>query len=124
MDRDESAKNKMERIPISDTIERTELFGGLDQNLKLIEENLDVNIIQRDNELVLKGEKTTEAKNILSEMMNVLIQGDKLDEQKIGYITDLNKDGVSYNEQGVEKDIICFTYDGKPLRPKTLGQKI
>lgn len=111
------------KVFISETIDRAELFGGLDQNLKIIEKNLMVDIIQRDNELLLKGKNIAEAENLLKEMMSVLEKGEKLDQQKINYIADLNRKGISYRNENVEKNVICFTQDGKPLKPKTLGQK-
>ncbi len=116
-------KNEMISVPVSETIDRGELFGGLDKNLKIIETNFNVDIIQRDNELVLKGENTHDAKRVLTEMIGVLEKGEKLDEQKINYITELSDRGISYGKQNVSKDIICFTHEGKPLRPKTVGQK-
>lgn len=120
----QSTDNKeLRKVSISETIDRTELFGGLDQNLKIIEKNLMVDIIQRDNELLLKGKNIAEAENLLKEMMSVLEKGEKLDQQKINYIADLNREGISYKNENVEKNIICFTHDGKPLKPKTLGQK-
>ncbi|MDO4544781.1 MAG: PhoH family protein [Bacillota bacterium] len=113
----------MKKIPISETLDRGELFGGLDRNLKIIEKNLDVDIIQRDNELILKGENVTAAERLLQEMMGVLEKGERLDQQKINYIAELSDKGISYKEENINKDIICFTHEGKPLRPKTIGQK-
>ncbi len=115
---------KMITAEISDTIDRGELFGGMDKNLRLIEENLKVDIIQRDNTLILKGEYAVQAEKIVREMMRVLEKGEKLDEQKINYIADLSERGLSYNEENPGKDIICFTHEGKPLRSKTIGQKM
>ncbi|MBQ9179410.1 MAG: PhoH family protein, partial [Firmicutes bacterium] len=43
--------------------------------------------------------------------------------QKIGYVMTLTEKGMSYTDSNIEKDIICYTHMGKPLRPKTLGQK-
>lgn len=114
---------EMISIPISESIDRSELFGGMDKNLKVIEESLKVDIIQRDNELILKGENAAEARALLEEMMMVLEKGDKLDEQKINYIADLSDKGVSYGQAELGRDIICFTHEGRPLRPKTIGQK-
>ena len=54
---DQGQKNgRMVNVEVSDGIDRSELFGGLDKNLRLIEENLKVDIIQRDDSLILKGE--------------------------------------------------------------------
>ena len=117
----------MKVIPLGENIDRGELFGSLDRNLRIIEGELGVDIIQRGNDLVLKGAREEEAEAILSEMIDVLSKGEKLDEQKIGYIKDLKQHGISYkSEQAGERlsrDIICFTHEGKPLRPKTVGQK-
>lgn len=90
----------------------------------MIEDNLNVDIIQRDNKLILKGTNTSQAEKIIKEMMGVLEKGEKLDEQKINYIADLSHNGISYKEENVGGDIICFTHAGKPLRPKTIGQKV
>ncbi len=118
---------KMRRMELDDGIDRSELFGGLDRNLKFIEGKLGVDIIQRGNELVLKGENAEKAKEIIEEMVDVLSKGEELDEQKIGYIADLNGQGVSYRKEtgtnNFNKDIICFTYEGKPLKAKTIGQQ-
>ena len=112
----------MLNVDISDTIDRGELFGGLDKNLKLIEDNFNVDIIQRDTQLILKGDRTSQAEKIIKEMMGVLEKGEKLDEQKISYIADLSDKGMSYGNEKVGSDIICFTHEGKPLRPKTIGR--
>lgn len=116
-------QSEMIKIPVSENIDRSELFGGMDKNLKVIEDSFNVNIIQRDNELILKGALASEAERLLKEMMAVLEKGDKLDEQKINYIADLSDKGISYEKENVGKEIICFTHEGKPLKPKTLGQK-
>ena len=124
MDKREGETSGLRSLSVSDSIDRRELFGGLDRNLEIIEKNLKVDIIQRGNELLLKGENSQKAENLLKEMMGVLEKGGKLDQQKINYIADLSNEGISYKQENVEKGIICFTHDGKPLRPKTLGQKI
>ncbi len=46
-----------------------------------------------------------------------------MDKQKVQYIISLSEEGISYKESRVNKDVICFTHKGKPLKPKTLGQK-
>lgn len=121
-------EQKVEKIPmislvVEETVDRGELFGGLDQNLKIIENKLNVDIIQRDNELILKGQRAAEARRMLQEMIYVLEKGEKLDQQKVHYIAALQEEGVSYKKQDVSRDIICFTHEGRPLKAKTLGQK-
>ena len=125
MNRNENTK--MITVTLDDAIDRHELFGGMDHNLKNIEEKLGVDIIQRDSNLILKGDNASQAEAIIREMINTLSRGEELDEQKVGYITYLNSRGVSYSREteggSLNRDIICFTHEGKPLRPKTIGQK-
>ncbi|MEG0829167.1 MAG: PhoH family protein [Anaerovoracaceae bacterium] len=113
----------LKKMVISDQLDRRELFGNLDANLKIIEENIDVKIVQRDNELILTGKEANKGEIVLSELSRIILGGQTLDEQKINYVISLNKSGLSYNDSKLDKDIICFTERGKPLRPKTVGQK-
>ncbi len=117
----------MKVVNLGESIDRGELFGSLDSNLKNIESELGVDIIQRGNDLLLKGARADEAEKVLNEMIDVLSKGEKLDEQKVEYISDLSRRGISYKDENegekISKDIICFTHAGKPLIPKTVGQK-
>ena len=114
--------NNEARLSLED-IDRSELFGSLDRNLRDLEDRYKVVTVQRDNQLIIRGEQADEAAGIINEMIDALRRGEKLDDQKIGYITDLKREGISYGKQNVSGDIICFTHDGKPLRPKTIGQR-
>lgn len=114
---------KIKKISISEEIDRRELFGTLDGNIRILKENLDVDIMQRDNELILRGADVDRAEAIIKELVEIIAGGEKLDEQKINYVIALKDEGLSYEENNISKDIICFTHQGKPLRPKTLGQK-
>lgn len=114
---------KIKKITISEEIDRRELFGTLDGNIRILKDNLDVDIMQRDNELILRGADADRAEAIIKELIEIIAGGEKLDEQKINYVIALKDEGLSYEENNISKDIICFTHQGKPLRPKTLGQK-
>ena len=119
----EPLEKKQTQLVINETVDRGELFGSLDRNLRRVEEKCGVTIVQRDDGLLILGERGEEAAGIFREMMEVLRRGDQLDQQKLGYIMDLSTEGISYGEQNVSKDIICFTHEGRPLRPKTIGQR-
>ena len=110
-------------VGISEQIERSDLFGSMDRYLRMIEERFGCLIIQRDNELLVKGEKEQAAAEVLREMSETLEKSEKLDQQKVNYIMDLKKEGISYSDENPGRDIICFTHEGRPLRPKTIGQK-
>lgn len=115
--------SEMKKIQIEDDVDRIELFGNMDCHLNLVEESTGVEIFQRDDGLLLRGEKLELAGGILLELMDVLRAGEKLDSQKVNYVISLKEQGLSYKENNVSKDIICFTCKGKPIKPKTIGQK-
>ncbi len=124
------------KIQIPEDIDRIELFGNLDINLKMVEEATGVEILHRDDNLLLReGSKLAEcieddrfhyvekAQAILGDMVEVLERGETLEKQKLSYIISLRQEGLSYVAKNLAKDVICFTHKGKPLKPKTLGQK-
>lgn len=125
----------MERkVQILQEIDRAQLFGNFDTNLDMIREAANVEIFQRDDGLILiSDEKRSEseqnksldmAQQIIDEFINILESGETLEKQKADYVISLKKEGLSYKESNISKDIICFTHKGKPLKPKTLGQRV
>lgn len=125
----------MERkVQILQEIDRVELFGNLDANLDLIKEATGVDIFQRDDGLTMiaAGSMTEEeqkkalddAQAIIEEFVDILTSGESLGKQKASYVIGLKKEGLSYKKSNISKDIICFTHKGKPLKPKTLGQRL
>lgn len=115
----------MIHIPLEDDIDRQTLFGSMDANLQLIREATGVDIIQRDDGLTLKGpaKHMQDARKILEELQNMIRKGEKIDSQKLHYVIALESEGVSYGEHDVSGDTIAFTCQGRPIRPKTIGQK-
>lgn len=114
---------ELKKIQVADDVDRIELFGNMDANLNLIQESTGVEIFQRDDCLLIRGGEMELAEGILEELMSVLRTGEHLDVQKVAYIISLKKQGLSYKDNNVSKDIICFTSKGRPLKPKTIGQK-
>ncbi len=121
------------KIQIVQDIDRVELFGNLDVNLDLIREATGVSVFQRDDELILKADEILPkeeqetalnlAEKIIEEFVAIISSGEGLGKQKASYVIGLNKEGLSYKESNIARDVICFTHKGKPLKPKTLGQK-
>ncbi len=110
------------KIKIDHNQDTNELFGNLDVNLKIIQDNYDVDIVQRQDEIILKGKEATNAQEVIIELLTILESGEPLDAQKVNYVISLNKKGLSYKDSNINKDIICFTHRGKPIKPKTMGQ--
>ncbi|MBR0596346.1 PhoH family protein [Sinanaerobacter chloroacetimidivorans] len=110
------------KIKIDHEQDTNELFGNLDVNLKIIQDNYDVSIVQRQDEIILKGKEAAKAQEVIVELLEILQTGEKLDAQKVNYVISLNNKGISYKESNINKDVICFTHRGKPIKPKTIGQ--
>lgn len=122
-------QEEFKKITIDDNIDRRELFGNLDANLNLISEATGTEIFQRDNDLLIRPKLEAEsgssddAAKILGELMDILKSGESLDSQKVSYVISLAREGKSYRESDISKDIIGFTTKGKPIKPKTIGQR-
>lgn len=116
-------ETEFRKIKIDDTIDVEDLFGNLDANLRLIKEATGAEIIQREDYLLIRGEQPDAAERILEELIALVKSGERVDEQKVNYIISLQESGMSYAEQNVSRDVICFTSRGKPIKAKTIGQK-
>lgn len=116
-------ETEFRKIKIDDTIDVEDLFGNLDANLRLIKEATGAEIIQREDYLLIWGEQPDIAERILEELIALVKSGERVDEQKVNYIISLQESGMSYAEQNVSRDVICFTSRGKPIKAKTIGQK-
>lgn len=110
------------RIKIDGEQDSDELFGNLDVNLKIIQDNIDVEIVQRQDEIILTGKEVAKAEEVIGELLGIIRSGEKLDAQKVNYVISLMEKGLSYKENNTNKDVICFTHRGKPVKPKTIGQ--
>lgn len=102
-----------------------QLFGNLDENIKIIEDYFNINITSRNGDIVIHGERdTTEtAYKVLNTLIQILESGEKLDKQKIQYTLSLFSEGNGDKIKDIFNDIVCVTSRGKLVKPKTLGQK-
>lgn len=110
------------RIKINDEDDSDQLFGNLDVNLRIIQDNYDVDIVLRQDEIILRGKEAAKAEAIIDELTTILRSGEPLDTQKVNYVISLKEKGLSYRESNINRDVICFTHRGKAVRPKTMGQ--
>ncbi len=110
------------KIKIDHDQDTNELFGNLDVNMKIIKDNYEVEIVQRQDEIIIKGKEAEKAQQVIVELLGILETGEILDAQKVNYVISLANKGLSYKDSNINKDVICFTHRGKPIKPKTLGQ--
>lgn len=101
------------------------LFGNLDLNIKMIESEYGVSIIARDSELKVVGEpkQVSDAVKVIEGLLLLINKGEILTEQNIRYCMSLVNDKCEDKIQMLSGDCICITAKGKPVKPKTLGQK-
>ena len=116
------AEKKQKKITVEDVQYITGIFGNDDKYMEMIGKAFGVTMVLRGDELVITGDDADNAENTVLDMMWVLERGDELDEQRAEYIIALNREGKSYRNSRLSKDILCFTHRGKPVRAKTLGQ--
>ena len=101
-----------------------ELFGNFDENIKLIEESLNIDVILREGNVVLLGEEKNvdKALKLMNELQITVSNGKTLDKQSISYSLHLLLEGSEEKIKELE-DTIVVTKKGKAVQPKTLGQK-
>lgn len=116
------AEKDQKKITIEDVQYITGIFGNDDKYMEMIDKAFGVTMVLRGDELIISGDNVDYAENTVRDMMWVLERKDELDEQRAEYIIALNKEGKSYRNSRLSKDILCFTHRGKPVRAKTLGQ--
>ena len=101
------------------------LFGSFDENVKLISKTYNVAITSRGGEIRIAGEpeEVEKASRVIESLLQMINQGEALNEQNIRYCMSLVEEGTEEKMQTLAGDCICITSRGKPVKRKTLGQK-
>ena len=101
------------------------VFGQFDAFAKKIERSLHVTLISRDGvvKIMWDSNAVERARNVLSQLLELSRRGNTISEQNVNYTLALVMEDSEDNVLEIDKDIICHTLQGKPIKPKTLGQK-
>ena len=101
------------------------VFGSFDQNLRIIETELGVKVLDRDDMIHICGEAEDVmlAEKAINGLLTLAAKGENIDAQNVRYILKLVKEGKETKIGELAGDVICITAKGKPIKPKTLGQK-
>ena len=101
------------------------VFGQFDVFVKKIERTLRVTMIARDGELKIIGPQgaVNKAKSVFNNLIELSKRGNLIMEQNVDYALSLAFSDQEDEILEIDKDIICRTINGKPVKPKTLGQK-
>ncbi len=111
------------------SIERLEetinVFGSFDENIRLIESELNVSVVSRDGELKISGdaENVLFAVKAVEALLALAGRGESITEQNVRYILQLVRAGQEAKVEELAGDVLCVTAKGKPIKPKTIGQK-
>ena len=101
------------------------LFGTHDAYIKQIEEDLHVVITDRNGEVRISGEQAAvnKAAKLVRELVELSKRGNRIQEQSVSYALELSHEGEADALLEIDSECICHTISGKPIKPKTLGQK-
>ena len=105
--------------------ETINIFGSFDENIRMIEQEFQVTVVSRDGELKISGE----AENVLyavkaiEALLTLAGKGEAITAQNVRYILQLVKAGQESKVAELAGDVLCVTAKGKPIKPKTIGQK-
>lgn len=115
---------KTVRIDAIDVI--INVFGAFDENMKVLEKELDVTVISRENELKITGELAENvnfAERTIKTLMGLASRKEHIGTQTVQYVLGLVKEGKEDKAQEIGQDVLVITAKGKPVKAKTLGQK-
>lgn len=103
----------------------TNVFGQFDQHIKKMERALNITVVNRDGVLKIIGGETAvnKARKIFEQLIELSKHGNIIQEQNVDYAIALSYEDKEEALSAIDQDTICHTINGKPIKPKTLGQK-
>lgn len=102
------------------------LFGSFDENIRQIEREFSVSVVSRGSELKVTGEEPENVQKgvrAVNGLLTLINRGEALSDQNVRYMLSLVNDGNEDKLEQMAADCVCITSKGKPVKPKTLGQK-
>ena len=101
------------------------VFGQFDEYAKAIESNLNIELIARDGVVKIIGAEANviRARGVLDNLIELARRGNQISRQSVDYAISLSFDDKQDTMLEIDSDTVCRTIAGKPIKPKTLGQK-
>lgn len=101
------------------------IFGSYDENMRILEKEYGIEVVSRDGYIKLTGEPDaiTMAAKTVDALFTMVKNTEVVTEQMVRYLISLTRDNEVEKAQSLSESCICITSGGKPIRPKTLGQK-
>ena len=111
------------------SLERVEdapaIFGSFDSNIRILENELNIRVVNRDAELKISGEAEDVMFGVkaIQGLLSLSARGESITDQNVRYVLQLVRSGEEGRLNELARDVICITAKGKPVKAKTLGQK-
>ena len=108
-----------------DTEQMRKIFGMQDAYIKKLEQDFQVTIVDRNGSIIITGEEENagKASRVLRQLTALSDRGNDIEEQSVDYAIEMGKEDQEDRLMEMDADCICHTINGKPIKPKTLGQK-
>ena len=114
-----------QRISIERLEQAVNIFGSFDENIRLLEQEFSVTVVNRDGELRVDGEPedTMLAVKAIQALLTLSSRGENIGEQNVRYVIGLVRAGKEEQIDQLTADVLCISAKGRPIKPKTIGQK-
>ena len=114
-----------QRISLERMEEAVSLFGSFDENVRLLENEFHVTVVNREEQLIINGEPedTMLAEKAIEALLRLISKGENVGEQHVRYVIGLCRSGQSDRIDELTRDVICISAKGRPIKPKSIGQK-
>ena len=114
-----------QRISLERMEEAVSLFGSFDENIRLLENEFHVSVVNREEQLIISGEPedTMLAGKAIEALLRLISRGESVGEQHVRYVVGLCRSGQLDRIDELTKDVVCISAKGRPIKPKTIGQE-
>ena len=114
-----------QRISIERLEQAVNIFGSFDENIRLLEQEFSVSVVNREGELRVTGEpeNTMLACKAIQALLTLSSRGEAIGEQNVRYVVNLVRAGKEEQIAELAGDVLCISAKGRPIKPKTIGQK-
>ncbi|MBE6816808.1 MAG: phosphate starvation-inducible protein PhoH [Ruminococcaceae bacterium] len=114
-----------QKVTLENTEQALSLFGSFDENIKMIEREYSVSIVTRGSEMKILGteESVDRAVRAVNTLILMIHKGETITDQNVRYVLSLVNEGHEDKLGNMTTDAICISSKGRPIKPKTLGQR-
>ena len=108
-----------QRISIERLEQAVNIFGSFDENIRLLEQEFSVTVVNRDGELRVDGdpENTGLAVKAIQALLTLSSRGESIGEQNVRYVIGLVRAGKEDQIAELTQDVLCITAKGRPVKP-------